>query len=171
MPMQLHTPTRSCAIPFGVIALSAALLAGCAQKPVTVDAPPPQVDQLDPLLHVRHLPEHAIDWQGSYQAVLPCTQCSGVAIVVQLRKDKTAMVRERRLGGDLDRSVAPTYSGSFYFDPKDGHMLVMTKSDNHAPAYRFIVGDGWLEMRERISGAPLSEGNAYRLNKTSLPGS
>lgn len=167
--MQLYSFSRSSSYGLGLLALSAALLVGCSHKPVTENVPPPRIDQLDPRLHMGDAPENMLDWNGTYQAVLPCTGCSGIAISVQLRKDKTAVVRERRLGGNLDNAVAPTYTGPFHFDPPGGSMVTLSKSANEAPAYRFFVSEGWIEMRERATGAPLSPGNIYRLNKTSLP--
>lgn len=148
---------------------SALLLIGCASKPVTENVPPPRIDQLDPHMHVGDAPENMLDWAGTYQAVLPCSNCPGIAISVQLRQDKTAAVRERRMGGDLDQAVAPTYTGAFRFDPPGGSIITLSTPTSPTPAYKFFVSEGWIEMRERATGAPLSPQAMYRLRKTNMP--
>ena len=169
--MQLLPFYRPSAFGLGLLFLSASLLTGCAHQAPTENVPPPRIDQPDPHMHMGDAPEHMLDWDGTYQAVLPCAGCPGIAISVQLRKDKTAVVRERRMGGNLDDTLAPTYSGPFFFDPPGGSMVTLTKSAGEAPAYRFFVAEGWIEMRERATGAPLAASSVYRLNKTSLPSS
>ena len=90
------------------------------------------------------------------------------AISVQLRDDRTAVVRER----SLDSAGAPvnfTYQGPFRFEPAGGSLITLSKSPEAQPAYRFFVGENWIELRDRASGAPLPQAQHYRLKKTSLP--
>lgn len=146
---------------------TAALLAGCQSPPPTENVPPPRIDLLGrtPLGDV---PQTMLDWAGTYQAILPCNDCPGIAMSVQLRADQTAVVRERRLGGNAEPTPAQTYQGPFRFDPPAGS-VVMLGHDAASPAYRFFVAEGWIELRDRHSGAALSSPLAYRLRKTSLP--
>lgn len=145
---------------------TAALLAGCQSPPPTENVPPPRIDLLGrtPLGDV---PQTMLDWAGTYQAILPCNDCPGIAMSVQLRADHTAVVRERRLGGNAEPTPAQTYQGPFRFDPPAGS-VVMLGHDAASPAYRFFVAEGWIELRDRHSGAALSSPLAYRLRKTSL---
>lgn len=145
---------------------TAALLAGCQSPPPTENVPPPRIDLLGrtPLGDV---PQTMLDWAGTYQAILPCNDCPGIAMSVQLRADQTAVVRERRLGGNAEPTPTQTYQGPFRFDPPAGS-VVMLGHDAASPAYRFFVAEGWIELRDRHSGAALSSPLAYRLRKTSL---
>ncbi|WP_284336144.1 copper resistance protein NlpE N-terminal domain-containing protein [Comamonas sp. NoAH] len=144
-------------------------LAGCASQAVTENVPPPQIADLTSPKPVGDSAETALDWPGTYQALLPCHDCAGIAISVQLRADRTAVVRERRVGGNLDKAVEPSYTGPFSFDPAGGSMISLRRTA-HAPiAYRFFVAEDWIEMRESSTGASLSPHNMYRLRKTSLP--
>lgn len=155
-------------VALGLLGLSAALwLAGCASPPVTENVPPPRISDLAPL--TGHAPESLRNWQGTYQAVLPCNGCPGIAISVQLRDPHTAVVRERRLGSEADPAVpSQAYAGPFHFDPPGGPLITLGQGEE-APAYRFWVTEGWMEMRERATGAPLPQSALFRLRKTSQP--
>ena len=164
------SPTLSRNLGLTTLALCCTILMGCASQPVTDNVPPPpRIEQLDPHMHMGDAPENMLDWAGTYQAVLPCNGCPGIAISVQLRQDKTAVVRERRMGGDLEHTLSPTYTGAFRFDPPGGSLITLSKNEMEAPAYKFFVSEGWIEMRARATGAPLSPQNMYRLRKTNLP--
>ena len=148
----------------GLLSLTAVLsLAGCQAPLPTVDAPPPKMEQTFQQVPVGDSPENMLDWPGTYQAVLPQR-----AISVQLRDDRTAVVRER----SLDTTGEPvnfTYQGPFRFDPAGGSLITLSESPEAQPAYRFFVGENWIELRDRASGAPLPQEQHFRLKKTSLP--
>lgn len=142
-------------------------LTGCASKPVTENIPPPpRIDQMAAAPLGGDAPQNMLDWAGTYQAVLPCQGCPSTAISVQLRDDHTAVVRERHLGSDIEKETAPSYSGPFRFDPPGGSLITLKQGDESA-AYRFFVAEGWIEMRERASGAALPQSTLFRLRKTS----
>ena len=154
----------------GLFSLCASLwLVGCASQPVTVDAPPPRLEEQAQQALQGDTPETMLDWNGTYQALLPCNGCDGIAISVQLRGDKTAVVRERRVGGDLSRTLEPTYTGPFSFDPVGGSLISLRRTTQEPVAYKFFVAEGWIEMRERATGAALGPSHMYRLRKTSEP--
>lgn len=159
-----HRPLRT-----GLFVLCALVLAGCNHKPITANVPPPSIAQLSALPSTAQASAQMKQLAGTYQAVLPCNNCPGIAIIVQLRADQTASVRERRFGGDGPAAAITTYTGPFKFDPPGGSMISL-RPDSQAPiAYRFMVGDDWIEMRDRNSSAPLSGQATYRLKKTSTP--
>lgn len=161
--------------PFALMTCCAALwLAGCAQKPITIDAPPPSVlhsSTATPApLADGHSAQNSLDWAGSYQAVLPCQGCPGTAIRVQLRSDMTATVMERRLGTPANEGAAETYHGPFTFGQgAQANLISLAKPHEQVPAYRFFVSEGWIELRDRATGAPLSAGTQHRLRRTNLP--
>ena len=165
--MQQRLPTRHA---FGLVFLSLGVLwlTACASKPVTENVPPPRIDQLmqQP---VGDAPQNMLDWSGTYQAVLPCNACPGIAMSVQLREDHTAVVRERKLGSDIEKAPAQTYNGAFYFDSPHGSLISLSTSAQEAPAYKFWVSEGWIELRERSTGNALPQSSMYRLRKTSQP--
>lgn len=161
----LHRIRPTAVIAFWV--LSAGLwLTGCASKPVTENVPPPRIDQMTAAPLTGEAPQNMLDWAGTYQAVLPCQGCSSTAISVQLRDNHTAVVRERRLGSDLEKEAAPSYAGPFRFDPPGGSLITLKQGEESA-AYRFFVAEGWIEMRERATGAALPQSTLFRLRKTS----
>lgn len=154
MPLSLSRLHLAC------LFVCTAWLAGCGNQPNTENTPPLQISDAS---------KHALDWAGTYQAVLPCHDCPGIAISVQLRSDNTALVRERRMGGSLDEVVAPIYTGPFRFEPPGGNLITLRATANETPAYQFLVAEDWIEMRERTTGTTLSPTAVYRLRKTSLP--
>lgn len=151
----------------GLLTLCTALLCACARPPVTENVPPPRIDQI--MATPGEAPETMLDWAGSYQAVLPCIDCPGIAIHVQLRADQTALVRERRMGPESSQSLATTYSGPFRFDPPGGSLIHLRSQPQQPAAYTFFVSEGWIELRERNTGAVLQPVATYRLRKTSSP--
>lgn len=157
------------AFPLGMLCFSAVLwLAGCDVKPLTVNAPPPRIDQWLTTAPQADGPQHMLDWPGTYQAILPCNDCPGVAISVQLRSNQTATVRERKLGNAPEQEVVTTYQGPFRFDAPGGSLITLGQPQA-STAYRFFVSEGWLEMRARDSGAPVPQNTLFRLRKTSAP--
>ena len=46
--------------------------------------------------------------------------------------------------------------------------MVTLGQEAEPPAYRFFVAEGWIELRDRHTGAALTSTPAYRLRKTSL---
>jgi hypothetical protein len=155
---------------FAMTVCSIALgLMGCVQKPFTENVPPPSFDQGAVVPPDMHHAQNALDWAGTYQAVLPCQDCPGTAISVQLRPDMTATVRERRLGTPADQGTPQTYQGPFSFgEAPNANLISLTPVNEQVPAYRFFVSEGWIELRERATGAPLSQNSLYRLRQINL---
>lgn len=165
MPLLLHPYRIPPALALGLCCVSATLwLAGCASPPPSENVPPPRIDQQ--AAPVTDAAPQALDWVGTYQAVLPCADCPGIAISVQLRTPHSAVVRERRLGSDIDQQTAQTYAGPVHWEAQPEGLITL-QQEAAAPAYRFLVADGWIELRDRATGAPLPQNTLYRLRKTS----
>lgn len=164
--MQQYRRTRT-SYALVALALSSTLwLVGCASQAVTENIPPPpRLDAVHGALPLGDVPQNMLDWHGTYHAVLPCNGCAGIAISVQLDERRTAIVRERRLGSDIEKEAAQTYHGPFRFDHPGSSTITLAK-DNELPAYRFFVSEGWIEMRARESGEPLPQSTLFRLRKT-----
>lgn len=166
-----HPTSKLPALGLGLLTLCAALwLSGCVSKPITANVPPPHIDELFQPQLQGDVPETMLDWHGTYQAMLPCNGCAGVAIHVALREDKTAVVHERRVSHTTEETpTALTYSGPFRFDPPGGSLIRLQSQAQDPVAYHFFVGEGWIEMRERVTGSALSATPLYRLRKTGEP--
>ena len=109
--------------------------------------------------------EPQVDWAGTSQGLLPCDDCPGIAMAVQLRADKSVTIREREVGGPM----RTTLKGFMHFDPDHPDIVVMTDPLLPPAVRRFRVGDGWIELREPDTGASLDiDPNMYRLRKSSL---
>ena len=108
-------------------------------------------------------------WAGTYQALLPCSDCPGIAISVQLRPDQTAVVRARQLASATMPPKGATHTSPFSFDAANPQLIRLQRSTQAPIAYRFLLGDDWLEVRHRSTGAALEPRTNYRLRKTSLP--
>lgn len=165
--MQQRRSTRH-ALGLGFVTLSVLWLTACASKPVTENVSPLRTDQLM-AQPTGDAPQNMLDWIGTYQAVLPCNDCPGIAMSVQLRENKTAVVRERRLGSDIEKAPDQTYNGAFRFDSAHSSLVTLSASATEPPAYRFWVSEGWIELRERSTGNALPQSSIYRLRKTSQP--
>lgn len=113
-----------------------------------------------------HTAENALDWAGTYQGLLPCDDCPGIAMAVQLRADKSVVIREREVGGPM----RTTLKGFMHFDPAHPSIVIMTDPLLPPAARRFFVGEGWIELREPDTGAPLDAEHPeqYRLRKSSM---
>lgn len=170
-PMQPHCPYTAKLSFYGLLLGTAVLLAGCQSPQQTEEVPPvPRVDQMMAQAAASgESAENMLDWAGTYQAILPCNGCAGVAISVQLRSNKTALVRERRLGEPHQGSITPTFQGNFRFSTENPSLIALIDPGYTLPAYHFFVGENWIEMRDRRTGAALTHTTTYRLQKTSTP--
>lgn len=150
----------------------AAFLAGCESRPITANAPPPSLQEqalatpsAAPVADTAPTPA---GWSGSYQSIMPCSNCNGIAMSVQLREDMTVMVRTRYLHADGTPAKVHSQSWPFRFDPPGSNMITVGTPDTHMPAaYRFLLGEGWIELRHHQTGAAGFPRSQYRLRKTS----
>lgn len=127
------------------------------------------VASVDPALHpppdVAALPALPVaEWAGTYQGLLPCDDCPGIAMAVQLRPDKSVTIRERPVGGPLRTTI----HGTLQFDPEARSIAIVTDPLLPPAARRFLLGEQWLELRTPDTGAPLADDpTRYRLRQTS----
>lgn len=151
--------------PLGLLLAGSVWLVGCTSQPVRENVPPPVFYQ-PAAQPTPDGPELSLDWPGTYQGVLPCKGCPGIAMAVQLRPDKTASIRERYLNQPATVAPMSTYQGAFYFEPDQPGIITLGPGPGLPVAAKFMLGEGWLDLRDRSSGAPLTADDSYRLRKT-----
>jgi len=128
-----------------VLAL-AALLSACnanAPSDTPEGAPPPDT----------HTSRNSLDWQGTYQGVLPCADCPGIRTVLTLRADNTYQLQTQY----LERQPRPdTVQGRFGWLTGDNAIELDSAGDH----YRYQVGENRLTMMSQdgtLPSGPLAE--------------
>lgn len=101
-----------------------------------------------------------VSWQGTYQGILPCSACEGVATMIVLNPNMTYTTRTRMLGiDDKDR----TGEGRFEWLPDNSHIVI----DSEGQRKVFRVHNDHLEMRMPNGDAiPTANPEAFQLMKT-----
>jgi lipoprotein len=101
-----------------------------------------------------------VSWQGTYQGILPCSACEGVATMIVLNPNMTYTTRTRMLGiDDKDR----TGEGRFEWLPDNSHIAI----DSEGQRKVFRVHSDHLEMRMPNGDAiPTANPEAFQLMKT-----
>ena len=124
-----------------------ATLAGCSSTKKHEEKRPLRVPQENVVANARK----NVAWQGTYQGILPCSACEGVA---------TYTTRTRMLGiDDKDR----TGEGRFEWLPDNSHIAI----DSEGQRKIFRVQNDHLEMRMPNGDAiPTANPEAFQLMKT-----
>lgn len=132
-----------------VALLTVALVACSTEKPIAQPAAP--ATQRAPVVDI-HTSRTSLDWAGSYEGMLACSDCAGVHTLLTLDKDASFELVTWR----LVRGAAPsTERGRFSWQP-DGNSIAL---DTVAGELRFAVGEGRLMLRSmggvrQAAGAP-----------------
>lgn len=88
-----------------------------------------------------HTAENSLDWNGTYQGILPCADCPGIKTTLTLNLDKTYSLEESY----LERQVKPIISkGIFKFDKTNSSLIVL---DGAADNRIYFIGEGFAEAR------------------------
>ncbi|SIT20794.1 Uncharacterized lipoprotein NlpE involved in copper resistance [Chryseobacterium ureilyticum] len=80
--------------------------------------------------------ENALDWNGTYEAVVPCADCSGIKTSLTLNDDKTFNITEEY----LDRNSKNNDKGTFSWDSTGSIITLKGKTAN----YKYKVGENIL---------------------------
>lgn len=83
-----------------------------------------------------HNSMNSLDWEGTYEGLLPCADCEGIKTVVTLNKDNTYVIKELYVGKDMKPQES---KGTFKWDDKGQKILF---SDKNRPPY--FVGENTL---------------------------
>ncbi len=94
--------------------------------------------------------ENALDWSGTYKAVVPCADCPGIKTELTLNKDKTFRLSEEY----LERSVKNQDQGTFQWDSSGKTITLKGKNSNS----KYKVGENTLTQLD-TSGQPMEGPN------------
>jgi len=75
--------------------------------------------QPEQVLNDTHSSRGSVDWPGLYRGILPCADCEGIQISIQLKKDLTYVITTQYLGRSPDLQ---TQKGSFEWN-KEGSCI------------------------------------------------
>ncbi|MET3038505.1 copper resistance protein NlpE [Chryseobacterium sp. NRRL B-14859] len=77
--------------------------------------------------------ENALDWNGTYEAIVPCADCPGIKTSLTLNTDKTFSITEEY----IDRNSKNQDKGSFTWDATGSIITLEGKTAN----YKYKVGE------------------------------
>lgn len=80
--------------------------------------------------------ENALDWNGTYEAVVPCADCPGIKTSLTLNNDKTFSITEEY----INRNSKNQDKGSFTWDTTGSIITLKGKTAN----YKYKVGENIL---------------------------
>jgi len=138
---------------------SALLLQGCspATEPTASDSVPEQ----QAALPQGDTSQNALDWDGTYQGVLPCASCEGIETRLELRDDGSYHLVTVYLGEEPDNQFEQ--QGKFAWD-EQGRVIKLDAPEGEAVYFK-VEENAVRQLdqdAEQISG-PLAD--HYRLNK------
>ena len=144
-------------------------LGACAQQTPAPKSPEPQPEAAmsQPAASVSAMPlgdtsRNALDWPGLYMGTLPCADCQGIAMSLQLNGDNSYRLTQEYLGKP-SQAAKVTLNGQFNWNEMGSKITLDTK----ARSMKLQVGENILFMLddkgERIKGALAQQ---YQLVKT-----
>lgn len=80
--------------------------------------------------------ENALDWPGTYEAVVPCADCPGIKTSLTLNNDKTFSITEEY----IDRNSKNQDKGTFEWDASGSVITLKGKT----ASYKYKVGENML---------------------------
>lgn len=124
----------------GIIAL--AFLASCSQKEKTNEVNASSktdsiaVQKSIEPAEAAHNSQNSLDWNGTYEAVVPCADCPGIKTSLTLNKDKTFTITEEY----IERNSKNNDKGTFDWDATGSVITLNGKSAK----YKYKVGENKL---------------------------
>lgn len=108
-----------------------------------------------------HNAYNSLDWQGTYQGVLPCADCSGIEYTLTLNEDLTYSLTQAYQ--DKENADTVTSQGTFRWE-KNGSVIVL--GDESDTPNQYFVGENLL-MKLDINGEKITGDLAalYNLKK------
>jgi heat shock protein HslJ len=139
------------------LALLAALLTACAgDKPAEGPVAPAGAPDM-------HNSQNSLDWSGSYEGIVACTDCAGIQTRLTLSQDGSYELVRRQ----LVRGAAPaTVTGQFTWQA-DGNTIAL---DAAGGAQGFAVGEGRVIALNSDGSRPDGAGAALTRLPTPQPG-
>ena len=93
-----------------------------------------------------HNSRNSVDWNGTYEATIPCADCPGIKTTLTLNKDNTFKITEEY----LERNVKNEDGGSFSWD-SSGSVITLNGKDTK---YKYKVGENRL-FQLNMDGTPI----------------
>ena len=131
---------------------AAAFSVACSSQPVETESNP---------VPDAHTAEMALDWNGTYEGVLPCASCEGIKTTLTLNNDKTYLLNEVYLTNKPGQNNFNT-TGKFECDAQQASLI---RLDEKADKRVFFVGENMLEARDAETGKAIEGNMNYILNK------
>lgn len=106
-----------------------------------------------PYVDTQHTTETSVDWNGTYEGVLPCADCEGIRTVLTLNSDYTYTITRTYLG---KRGKSFSHKGGFKFI-QNGSTVVL--QGVRGPS-QYFVGEGYarqLDSEGAAIGGSLAE--------------
>ena len=127
---------------FSVILLALATVASAAAQQSGAGAPPTQPADV-------HNSRNSLDWAGTYEGVLPCSNCPGTKTRLTLNYDGSYQLVSQVQGS---QNVEKSVSGVFMWQPS-GNAITL---DDRGGRQQFSVGEGRLKPLRPEDGASQS---------------
>lgn len=94
--------------------------------------------------------ENSLDWDGTYEATVPCADCPGIKTTLVLSKDKSFKITEEY----LERNSKNEDTGTFVWDSSGSIITLNGKTSK----YKYKVGENTLTQLD-IEGKPIDGPN------------
>ncbi len=121
-----------------------------------------QSSDIDPQLPTADNSQTSLDWPGTYKGILPCADCAGIGMEINLQKDNTYTM-SMAYWGKSDPHFR--HEGSFQWDGSGG--IITLKGLEDEASNQFRVGENVLIKLDREGKAISGDlEQAYRLVKT-----
>lgn len=88
----------------------------------------------------------SLDWDGTYQGILPCADCEGIQTVIKLNKDLTYYIQTKYLG--KDEKIFES-SGQFIWNMEGSKITQHDTDDTESKTY--LVGENFIKQLD-VSG-------------------
>ena len=132
---------------------TAAFSIACSSAPIDTESTPAVPDA--------HTAEVSLDWNGTYEGVLPCASCEGIKTTLTLNNDKTYELNEVYLTNKPGQNTFKA-KGKFAFQQPETSLI---RLDEQADNRVFFVGENILEARDTQTGAVIEGDLNYTLQK------
>ncbi|MGV3640103.1 MAG: copper resistance protein NlpE [Adhaeribacter sp.] len=131
--------------------LASLFLGGCKEK-ITKSREHVMAPAATPQENVDlHATRNSVDWDGRYKGLLPCADCEGIEMEIELKKDNTYVAKSRYRGRPNPNEFS--YTGKFTWDASGSGIRLEGLEDG--PTY-FQVGEGHMTQLDsqgkKISG-------------------
>ncbi|WP_419868472.1 copper resistance protein NlpE [Chryseobacterium sp. CT-SW4] len=111
-------------------------VAGPLVDSTAIQAPVDSATTAAPASDAAHTSQNSLDWNGTYEATVPCADCPGIKTSLTLNKDNTFTITEEY----MDKKMKSSDSGTFEWD-STGNMITLNGKTSR---YKYKVGENKL---------------------------